>query len=80
MSKVTVLDQSMFEDDYIDCKNFQVVNITTEDTYCCEYDWLASNFSKNLQTILQAILLDKVSTSYVKVFGDDGIEYEVSWD
>jgi hypothetical protein len=75
-----LLDNGMFDDGTVACKNFQVVNITTEDTYCCEYDWLASNFSKHLDTILNAINKDVVSVSYVKVFGDDGIEYEVSWD
>ena len=70
-----VLDNSMFDDGGIECRNFQVA--TQDDAYTCEYEWIQNNFSRNLVSIQIAVEEHK---DYINVMGDDGIVYEVSWD
>lgn len=77
MGKCLLLDNSMFDDGSVECKNYQVCRIDNDDAYVCEYDWLVNNFNKNIHLILSAIAND---AAYVNVVGDDGIQYEVSWD
>ena len=70
-----LLDNRMFDDGSIDCKNFFIA--THDSSYVCEYDHILKHFSLSLEAIRYAI---EESKPYVVVTGDDGIEYEVSWD
>jgi hypothetical protein len=65
------LDNSMFDDGSIECKNFIVAN--DEGSYNCEWNWIESTFPNLLDTIKEAIRLGK---RYVTTPEGE----EISWD
>ena len=74
MKECTLLDNSLFDDGTIECKNFQVSSI--DDYYICEWTDIQNTFSGKIQRqIIEAIAQGK---QYVAI--EHKMICEISWD
>lgn len=79
MKDCVLLDNSMFDDGSIECKNFQVS--TLEDYRLCEWDYIEANFPKSIQSkIVKAINAGKSFIGEQYDLPGLGIVVEISWD
>lgn len=78
MGKMLLLDNSLFDDGSLECKNFTVSD--SEGYYVCEWEWIKNKFAAAIhKRIAEAVVKGEY---YIGIEGiNKGDRYfEISWD